>query len=158
MYQWPPRRAEKQYLHIHKTPVNKQTARPRYARKCGPGVAIGTTATPGVKMMFNKRFFEALDQAGRIRTARRRACPHCGRLTIVGLDDDTAARMVRTDLEPLDQASEYFALLRGLMTYTVELRNRRVYLHYRDRWRIAGNPADTVRVVAEHTCTHPKGD
>lgn len=84
------------------------------------------------------------------RTARLDIC-RCGEHTMVGLDDDRCAFSARADIYPLSNAGEVAALRQGRHTYML----RRRALDRRDQWLIAGTPADSATVVAEHRCDQP---
>ena len=88
-----------------------------------------------------------------------RRCPRCRALTLVGLDDTIAARPATVDPSALTRSDEAAALLSGRATYHLRrdpARNRWL-IRSRDRWQIAGRPADTTLVVAEHACGQPLG-
>lgn len=83
-------------------------------------------------------------------------CPRCRARVIRALDDSVAAMTAVADLGRLSRADELAALLTGRDTYAVTTAPR-LTLRRRDRWQIAGQPADTLVVVAEHRCGHPLG-
>lgn len=79
-------------------------------------------------------------------------CPHCRHPTLVGPDDDTAALTIRADPNPLTTQGEATALLAGRTTYTLRTLAGKPTLTRRDHWTIAARPADTIHVVADHSC------
>lgn len=81
-----------------------------------------------------------------------RRCPHCHALTLVGLDAEVAALSVRVDPGSLTVRDEATALLTGRRTFVLRPHRDRWVIRHRDRWAIAGHPAGTVHVVAEHHC------
>ena len=83
-------------------------------------------------------------------------CPKCRARILIGLDDEIAALPIRVDVDPVDRVGEARALLAGRRTAQLHHRPRPV-LRYRDHWQIAGRPADTVVVLAEHVCGQPLG-
>lgn len=72
----------------------------------------------------------------------------CGEHILTGLDDRVCALSARVDIYPLSNLGEVEAMRAGRRTYW--LRGRE--LDRRDRWNIAGNPASTITVLAEHRC------
>jgi hypothetical protein len=83
-------------------------------------------------------------------------CPACGAPVIRALDDTVAAFTAVADPDPVDRAGELTALLTGRDTYALTTVPR-LTLRRRDRWQIAGRPADTLHVVAAHACGQPLG-
>ena len=86
--------------------------------------------------------------------ARHRRCPACGAPVLIGLDDTVAAFRAVVDPTPLDRAGEATALLTDRDTYRLT-DPPRVSLRRRDRWQIAGRPADTTTVLPAHACHTP---
>ena len=86
--------------------------------------------------------------------ARPRRCPACHAPVLIGLDDIICAVRAVADPTPLDRAGEVAALITGRDTYRLtdppQQRLRR-----RDRWQIAGRPADTTTVLPAHACGAP---
>jgi hypothetical protein len=83
-------------------------------------------------------------------------CPACHAPVIRALDDTVAAFTAVADPWPIDRAGELTALLTHRDTYALTLVPR-LTLRRRDRWQIAGHPADTLTVVAAHACHAPLG-
>ncbi len=83
-------------------------------------------------------------------------CPACHAPVIRALDDSICAFTAVVDPDPLDRAGEVAALITGRDTYALT-RTPRLTLRRRDRWQIAGRPADTLHVVAAHACGRPLG-
>ena len=97
----------------------------------------------------------AITKAGGRDTATWRPCPKCHARTLVGLDDTTAALTATTDPRLLTRSDEATAWLTGRTTYQLHPHGPR--LRRRNHWAITGHPADTVPVVADHTCSQPLG-
>ena len=85
-----------------------------------------------------------------------RRCVVCYEPVIRALDDTVAAFTATVDPRALTRADELTALLGGRDTYALTL-TPRLTLRRRDRWQIAGHPADTLTVVAAHACHAPLG-
>lgn len=100
--------------------------------------------------MITRAQLEALYEAGLIRTCRTRPCPRCRAPILVGLDADTAALEVRTELANLSPAAEARALIAGRRTYSVRRVSGKYRLYYRDQWNISGEKAEYI--VADHRC------
>ena len=84
-------------------------------------------------------------------TVRRRAklTKHkCGADVVVGLDAPACALVATCDPYPVSNAGEVEALRAGRRTYLVWWGE----LDPRDRWNIAGKPADITTVLVEHSC------
>lgn len=84
-----------------------------------------------------------------------RACRTCHAPVIAAIEDETAGRM-RVEVHPafLTPYGELQAVLTGVATFEVT----DDALWWRDPSRIAGHPADTVPVMAEHACHSPPFD
>jgi hypothetical protein len=88
--------------------------------------------------------------------ARKRPCRNCRAMVWAGLDDDPGGAVAFVDRDRLSVIGELKARLDGRSTY--RLRGtivKRIYLDYRDSFRIADHDADQVIVVAEHRCGQP---
>jgi hypothetical protein len=90
--------------------------------------------------------------AGSYDRARWRPCPTCRAWTLVGLDDHVAGIPVRVDPGPLTRSDEAAVLLDGRATFALIPDGTRLRIRRRDRWQIAGTPADRTHAVAEHSC------
>jgi hypothetical protein len=83
------------------------------------------------------------------RAARYQPCPHCGRHTLIALDEGAT---VRADPEPLTLHQEIAARLQGKTTYDVLLYGfpRRMYPTARNLIRIRA--PRHYAVIADHRC------
>lgn len=86
-----------------------------------------------------------------VRRAAHLAQCKCGEYLLVGLDDVAAAFTARADVYPLSNLGEVEALRAQRSTYGFFWGS----LDRRDRWNIAGMPADEGTVLAEHRCGEP---
>jgi hypothetical protein len=88
--------------------------------------------------------------------AQATRCPACHAPILTGLDDTVAAFTAAADPNHLTPADELTALLTARHTYRLHTTPRPA-LRRRDSWQIAGHPAGTVTVLAEHRCGQPLG-
>lgn len=103
-----------------------------------------------------QRMMEYLGTAnpdGVSRRARTRRC-RCGSITAAGLDADTAALPVTTEVTPVNSLGEILTIAAGRKTYTLTWRGDRYEIDVRDPENIAFCKAEESRhpVVAEHHC------
>lgn len=86
------------------------------------------------------------------RTPAPRACRTCHAPVIAAIEDETAGA-TRVEVHPafLTPLGELQAASTGVPTF--EFTNQG--MHWRDPHRIAGHPAHTVPVMAEHSCHAP---
>jgi hypothetical protein len=86
------------------------------------------------------------------RRARAGVCRTCRGPILIGLDEERAAFEVKADPYPISALGEVLAIAQGRDTYTLDMGD--VTLTIRDKWRIRAASAESVFVLAEHSCTH----
>jgi hypothetical protein len=99
-----------------------------------------------------------MDHQGVTRRARVRRHPSCGMPTLAGFDSHVLAWTVWLDLTELSRRGEALAILDGRRTYELWVVALGFEIEHRDRWRVAGHPADTPGthpVLCDHRCSAP---
>lgn len=93
------------------------------------------------------------------RRASLRRCRTCGEPVVAGLDAERCGLPALVQPDPLDVVGELLAVAGGRRTFALHgLAIARPELDRRDRFHIAGSPANTERapyVVGEHRCREP---